>query len=156
MFSYDVIVEEKLRSSIQFPWDYTSVMFIRNDFDDISVPKYHSPHPCLSYCTQKRGLPCGGMINSLWPSDVICRYGNVSTLAQVMARCLMTLSDDPLSDSILTYPLWCLVAFTCNSTGIPQGILITSFLYMSWKITNLRLQPHFPMIDILRPEHTRP
>ena len=39
---------------------------------------------CLSYNT----MAADGLVNSLWPSDVIWQQGSRSTLAQVMACCL--------------------------------------------------------------------
>ena len=88
------------------------------------------------------------LINSLWPSDAIWRYRSVSTLVQAMACCL-TASSHYLNQRwlIIGEVLWHSPEgnFTWSAQDIyPQDI------YVSLKITNLRLHPHPQGTDELR------
>ena len=84
----------------------------------------------------KKGRPCRcviyiiscrqGVLYSLWPSDGIWRPRSVSTLDQVIAQYWLIISE----------VLWL-------SPGAISWVKIF-ILDMSWKMTNLISQPHFP------------
>ena len=82
------------------------------------------------YCSQ---------INSLWPRDTIWRHRSRSTLAQVMACCLMATSHY-LNQCwlIISKVLW------HSHEGISQEMLQISIIDMIYKMTDLKLQQHFP------------
>ena len=101
-------------------------------------------------------------LNSLWPSDAIWQHRYASTLAQVMAWCLVAPSHY-LSRCwlIISEVLWHSHESNCTGNAqdichlyqfenihlraISHAILKISVLHMSLKITNLRLWPPIPM-----------
>ena len=83
------------------------------------------------------------LINSLWPSYVIWQHMSGSTLAQVMAWCLMASShylNQCLLLLIMRVVLWHLPWI--NVIRNVQDIYLWSIFDTSLKITNLILQPH--------------
>ena len=82
--------------------------------------------------------PCNN-INSLWPSHAICCHRTGSTLAQVMACCLMAPSHH-------LNQYWLIIGNILwhSPEAISQEMLRISIPDMSFKITNLRVHPHFP------------
>ena len=79
------------------------------------------------------------IINSLWPGDTIWWHRSRSTLAQVMASCLMAPYHYYLNQCwlIISEVLW--FSSSVNFTGNVPYIS-----YMSLKIINALLQPHLP------------
>ena len=75
---------------------------------------------------------CGSQwVNSLWPSDAIWQHRSGSTLAQVMACCLM-------APSHYLNQFWSLVTYCgIHLRAVSQEILKIPIMDMSLKITNL-------------------
>ena len=88
--------------------------------------------------TWPAGLCC--FINSLWPSDIKWRRRSWSTLAQVMA-CWHYLNQ-----------CWVIISevFRPPPEQFHWKCIMISFLDISFKITDLKLQPHFPGANELK------
>ena len=107
---FHIVQHESIHEQIHIyyssePWKYEniSIIFINDTwcfiylqpaFNIVSFKKKISLTPRLEW--DLIGCPCGLMemtlltinLNSLWPSDTICRHKSGSTLVQVMACCL--------------------------------------------------------------------
>ena len=102
--------------------------------------KWNSPRKCHS--------PFGMMFNSLWPINTIWRHRFGSTLAQVMACCLMTPLTKPLPEPMLNNDQWGPVTLNVNEGSYTKILKILN-LDVSLRTANLRLQSHLPGINEL-------
>ena len=106
--------------------------------------KGEKPLPELMSSESHYSCQCIAIINSLWPSDAIWYQRSGSTLAKVMACCLMAPSHCPNQYWLLiTEVLW--HSSEGNSTGNSQNF----YPWYEFQITNLRLQLHFPWTNEL-------
>ena len=78
--------------------------FCRQHFQTLLLNK----NGCISIQISLIFIPTG-QISSLWPCDTIWRYRSESTLAQVMACCL-------IAPSHYLYQCWCIIEVQCRSS----------------------------------------
>ena len=88
------------------------------------------------------GSACSASINSLWPCDAIWRHRSGSTLAQVMACCLMAPSHYPNQ-------CWVLINKVLHLRAISQWVHMILLCIKSLKIILIILLLHLPRANEL-------
>ena len=99
---------------------------------------FHSENIFQNVFGKMAAILCGlQKVNSSWPIDAIWQHRSGSTLAQVMAWCLM-------APSHYLNQCWFIISEVLWHSPGGNFMLKIPILNMSLKITNLRLQPHIP------------
>ena len=122
-----------LRNKLQWNFNHSTKLSIHENASENIV------------CEKAAILSRGEEFYSLWPSDVIWQWGSRSTLAQVMACCLMASSLYlnqcwPIISEVMWHP----------PDSNFQKILKILIVEMSLKFTNFRLQSNPPGASELR------